>query len=958
MNQAPEDRTGPPGDSHRLAAIVFADIVGSTATMEQNEKLALKNLARMREVTYPQVEAHAGKVIKELGDGFLAVFNSVLKAVNSSLAIQKGLQGEEDPKLRISIHIGDVVVEKGDVFGSGVNIASRMNSHAPIGGIAVSGDVWRQLQNKGDYAVRSLGLKEMKGVSEPMEVFELLESAQTFKKGVSLLQRLKRSRIPHYLIPYALGVWMVVQSTSWLANRYLLSPHLTNFIFTLLVTLIPTAFLLGYVRGHPGMKAKRYKKVGIPLNLALSGVLLFGLFRDKDLGSMMANVTLVNEEGQTIQRTIPKGEFRPKIIIYYFVNASGDTSLNWLQSGISNLLVADLGQGPIVDWGHSFEGLEQMDLSRSADYAKLPLISKKLYASKSHTSHFVYGNFTVQNGIYTIQTILYNTSNAKVLNQRTFKGKDLFNLIDEVTTQLKYDLKIPPALIEKTADLPVSEILTHSLPAFKMYCLGITGYPDIEKSMVYLEQAVKEDSTFLNAYQTLSSYYELSGQKEKAEMVLSKAMRLMYLKSERTQLNIKLQYYHIVENNKEKRIALLKMWNELYPNDIARLTRLAQEYRLNKNNKEALSVYNHILKINPEEYSVYLDIGDLYSYMRKEKEAIKFFQRYSNKFPDEYTPYFKIAECYRNLGEENKAKEYFEKVLLFYPDHNWSLLYLAGLEAKAGNIEKALKQYEDVLYRSRTDYDSTNCYFDLIELLELKGQAKKATQCVNFIFDYYDKDQPFVNFFPDFNPTVLKMKLLHYYIRAGQKDTAFQIAETLQNKLKKEDEIEAHSIFLDFYLLLQDTANAEKEVAIAQSLLPQDPKSLLFKIHSSNIGDCRAQISEMKGHYEEALTLREKAWGKPPSNDKSPPDLFLARCYRKLGKLKKAEEVLKRGLKYWPNIPKAHYELALVYGDMGKKDKAIEHLNKALYVWAEADTDYVPAKKAREKLAELQGGIR
>ncbi len=948
MIQPPENKSLQ-GDKHHLAAIVFADIVGSTATMERDEKLALENLQRMREAAYPLVEEHTGKVIKELGDGFLAVFNSAVKATSCSLNIQKSLQATKGPQLRISIHIGDVVVEKGDVFGSGVNIASRMNSHALPGGIAVSGDVWRQLQNKADYTVRSLGFKELKGVGEPFEVFELLEAAQTTGKRAPFVQSFKRSRIPHFLVSYLVGSWTFVYFTTWFVNRYLLSPHIIDFIFTALATLAPTAVLVGYARTQPGAKAGRFKKLGIPLNLALSGFLLFGLFRDKDLGSIMANVTLVNEQGQTIQRTIPKGEFRKKIFIFPFENASGDTSYDWLMSGISQLLIDDIDQGSLVDFTQSnLEEHEKLGLRNWNDLAKLPLSSKLKFSEKSHTTHFIYGNYTIQNNLYIIQVALNNTRNGENLSHKTFKGNNLFKLVDEISTQLKFDLKISPGLIEKTKDLPVAEITTNSLPALKMYHLSIEMFWD-QKQVYYLEQAIREDSTFTEAYRMLAWCYYFSGKKEKAKEELKEGMKFMYGKSEDQQLSIKLAYYHIVEDNPEKRIALLKMQSELNPDDVDNLRKLAFEYSNNAGYKEAISMYYRILKLTPEEYYTYFEIGLENQKMGRPKEAIKYFKLYAEKYPDEYTPYLNIAQSYENIGDDKKAKEYYEKVLLLYPDQTQSLLFLAKQDEKSGNYKKALKQYEEALRRCHAYFDSTQSYSALIELLEMMGQAKEATHFLPADFDCIDRQK---RGYPD--KPVRKLSFLHYYIRAGERDEAFRKADSLKNELKKEDEIEFYLTRLWLYYQLQDTSHMEMDISTAESLKVLLPQSKNIPNCEFRIEEGKAALSELKGQNEEAITLYQKAWGKSSSDDGSPPDIFLARCLRKSGKTKKAEELLLRGLKRWPFIPKANYELALVYADMGKKDKSIEHLNKALQVWAEADTDYIPAKKAREKLAELQ----
>ena len=85
--------------------------------------------------------------------------------------------------------------------------------------------------------------------------------------------------------------------------------------------------------------------------------------------------------------------------------------------------------------------------------------------------------------------------------------------------------------------------------------------------------------------------------------------------------------------------------------------------------------------------------------------------------------------------------------------------------------------------------------------------------------------------------------------------------------------------------------------------------------------------------------------------------LHIGRCYRKLKELKKATEFLNKALKSEPYDPESLYEIALVYWDMGEKEKALKHVKRALYVWEEADPDFKPAKKAREKLAEWEEGL-
>lgn len=128
--------------SRHLAAIMFTDIAGYTILMGDDEEKGFELLIKNRQVQKPLIAKYRGKWIKEIGDGVLASFNSVSDAVYCAGAIHKACENVPDLNLRIGIHVGEVVFDGDDVFGSGVNIASRLESLAPVGGILVSESVF------------------------------------------------------------------------------------------------------------------------------------------------------------------------------------------------------------------------------------------------------------------------------------------------------------------------------------------------------------------------------------------------------------------------------------------------------------------------------------------------------------------------------------------------------------------------------------------------------------------------------------------------------------------------------------------------------------------------------------------------------------------------------------------------------------------------------------------------
>ncbi len=160
--------------SHRkLLAIMFTDIVGYTSLMSSDEERALKILQLTRDTLRPIIKQFRGEWIKEMGDGSLSSFTSALDAVSCALEIQQALKDNPDFNIRIGIHVGDVVISKKDVFGAGVNIASRIESLAAPGSTCISDTVYEHIRNQPGIKVFLIGEKELKGVDHPIRIYSL-----------------------------------------------------------------------------------------------------------------------------------------------------------------------------------------------------------------------------------------------------------------------------------------------------------------------------------------------------------------------------------------------------------------------------------------------------------------------------------------------------------------------------------------------------------------------------------------------------------------------------------------------------------------------------------------------------------------------------------------------------------------------------------------------------------------
>jgi len=162
-----------PNPTRELAAIMFSDIVGYTALMGRDEREGLRAVREHREHLRAVLPQFNGRLIGEIGDGTLSSFHSAVDAVNCARELQATLVENPELRLRIGIHVGDVVFTDKTVLGDGVNIASRIHELAPPGGCCISERVYEEIRNKPEFHVKDLGDKHLKNVARPIRAYAL-----------------------------------------------------------------------------------------------------------------------------------------------------------------------------------------------------------------------------------------------------------------------------------------------------------------------------------------------------------------------------------------------------------------------------------------------------------------------------------------------------------------------------------------------------------------------------------------------------------------------------------------------------------------------------------------------------------------------------------------------------------------------------------------------------------------
>ena len=211
-----------PTEERKLAAIMFTDMVGYSALAQRDDKVALELLEEHRRLLRAIFPQFHGTEIKTIGDAFLVEFGSALEAAQCAIEIQRTLAKRNHDvtsnrrmELKIGIHIGDVVHRDGDVYGDGVNIASRIEQLAGAGGICVSMDVERQIRNALEARFEKFGSADLKNIKLRMDLFRII---LPWEKGAESPAKRTSKKSP-LLVPAAILVILALLAGWWWMQR-------------------------------------------------------------------------------------------------------------------------------------------------------------------------------------------------------------------------------------------------------------------------------------------------------------------------------------------------------------------------------------------------------------------------------------------------------------------------------------------------------------------------------------------------------------------------------------------------------------------------------------------------------------------------------------------------------------------------------------------------------------------
>lgn len=531
-----------------LSAIMFTDIVGYTAIVQTNEEKALKILEHHNELLSSLFPKYYGREVKRIGDSFLVEFSSALEAVRCAVDIQKLIHNEnsltadeEKFRLRIGIHLGDVIRKDGDIFGDAVNIASRIEPIANPGGICISQQVFDQVHNKLDYPLQKLEKAELKNVSFETNVYSV--SLPWIEKGreeftdesdstsmlsplqlksdtaIKVFDSLVDSFIEDYMVKKYLADKSGWRTLGEIAQKARLSPSLLYGKHSTMSPVLDEPLRRGLIesRYFPGERGRGGEVMRLriafdkePIRQFVNKKVMAGKnFSSQQYAQTMQDVGIPIKSNsqfalatETPERTLDK----KRIAVLPFTNLSPDPKDAYFADGMTEELISKISLIP-----------ELGVISRTSvmTYKNQPAKRASDIARELRVGTLLEGSVRKAGNRVRISAQLIDAANEVHLWAEIYDRslEDVFSIQSEVASNVASSLKLKLLSKERAK---IGKETTSSVDAYTLYlkaCFQFNGHnkESYLAAIRLFEQAVQIDSQFALAYARLSDCYALLG---------------------------------------------------------------------------------------------------------------------------------------------------------------------------------------------------------------------------------------------------------------------------------------------------------------------------------------------------------------------------------------------------------------------------------------------------------------
>jgi class 3 adenylate cyclase/TolB-like protein len=511
--------SAPPGRvERRLAAILMADVAGYSRLVGADEHGTLARWqAHWDELIEREIREHQGRVVRITGDGILTEFASVVNAVRCAVVLQRGMAernaeiaGQERIEFRVGINIGDVIIDRGDMWGEGVNVAARLEALAEPGGLCVSGRVQEEVANKLDIVFEDLGEQSLKNIARSVRVY------RARLDGIATAGR-----------PPALPDGGSTAAGSWKAPAAPASPR---------GPALSEPLLSGPVLSRPTWRRTMRDLLVAVAMTGLGSLLIVAAWclgwwpSSAVMPHTKDPLALASAAGPTADRLKAPP---PSIVVLPFFNRSGDVKQDYVADGITDSLISDLAR--------ALPGVSVVSRDTAFTYKGRHTDARQI-ARELDVRYLLEGSVVVEGEQVRVNVQLVETRNASQLWAERFdtKRKSILQVQDEIVGRVLRAIGLKVVDIEARRSLserPDSPEVIDLVMRGKAVLNRPTSAATMIEARGLFEQALKMQPTNVDGlagvaatliFEFLNGYYETGGDKRlrRAELLLDRALAI------------------------------------------------------------------------------------------------------------------------------------------------------------------------------------------------------------------------------------------------------------------------------------------------------------------------------------------------------------------------------------------------------------------------------------------------
>ena len=664
------------------------------------------------------------------------------------------------------------------------------------------------------------------------------------------------------------------------------------------------------------------------------------------------------------QKTAPLAPSgKPSIAVVYFDNNTGDEGLDHWRKAIAELLITDLAQSKfikVLGKDSLYNILVQTNLLEAKSYSSEDI---KEFATRGGVNHVLQGGFVKAGETFRINYTLQDAGTGELLGSESMEGKgeeSIFSMVDDMTKRIKENFKLSDAQIESDIDRHIGEVTTRSSEAYKYYHEGIKYdiKGDYPKVIEYMEKAVAVDPNFASAYHAMSWAYGNQGYLSEESKFLTKAMELSNRLSDREKYSIQGSYYHSQsEKTHDKAIEAFEKLLELYPDDLTGNNDLGLLYRGIEEWDKAIERYEACLKYGGKDIVFFGGLAVCYRSKGLFDKAGQVLEQYLNNVSDSSGIRRRLALNYRYQGKYELALAEVEKTLSLNPTGWQSILGKGDIFLYMGDLKKAEEEYKKLQERKEPVANAFSRQ-RLGGLYKLQGRFKEFRKIGQEALEQAEKLGQ--------NTWISNIISGLSYVerRLGNPDRALELLNKRWNSAVEDEDFSSQRGTLFSmgctYLEMKSIDEAQKTAGRLKEMVDQAMNKKLIKNYYTLMG----RIEFNKSNYSKAIEFYKEAI--PLLSATSSLHLRLAYhaglAYYKAGDLANARREYERAVSLTTGrqslgdlYAKSFFMLGKIHEQQGETAKAIEHYEKFLDLWKDADPGIAEVEDAHERLAGLKG---